>query len=48
MAIKRIYVPATRRDEFMQSFCKAAESIVVGDGRSLPSTWALFIREKLN
>jgi acyl-CoA reductase-like NAD-dependent aldehyde dehydrogenase len=32
MAIKRIYVPATRRDEFMQSFCKAAESIVVGDG----------------
>jgi acyl-CoA reductase-like NAD-dependent aldehyde dehydrogenase len=32
MAIKRIYVPATRRDEFMQSFCKAAESIVAGDG----------------
>ena len=32
MAIKRIYVPATRRDEFMQCFCKAAESIVVGDG----------------
>lgn len=32
MAIKRIFVPATRRDEFMQSFCKAAESIVVGDG----------------
>ena len=32
MAIKRVYVPATRRDEFMQCFCKAAESIVVGDG----------------
>jgi acyl-CoA reductase-like NAD-dependent aldehyde dehydrogenase len=32
MAIKRIYVPTKRRDEFLQSFCKAAESIVVGDG----------------
>jgi acyl-CoA reductase-like NAD-dependent aldehyde dehydrogenase len=32
MAIKRIYVPATRRDEFLESFCHAAESLVVGDG----------------
>lgn len=32
MAIKRIYVPTQRRDEFVDSFRKAAESIVVGDG----------------
>src|SRR5258708_28268061 len=32
MAIKRIYVPARRRDEFLESFCRAAESLVVGDG----------------
>ncbi len=32
MAIKRIYVPAKRRDEFLESFCHAAESLVVGDG----------------
>ena len=32
MAIKRIYVPTRRRDEFLDSFCKAAQSLVVGDG----------------
>jgi acyl-CoA reductase-like NAD-dependent aldehyde dehydrogenase len=32
MAIKRIYVPTRRRDEFLESFCHAAESLVVGDG----------------
>jgi acyl-CoA reductase-like NAD-dependent aldehyde dehydrogenase len=32
MAIKRIYVPARRRDEFMDAFSQAAESLVVGDG----------------
>jgi len=32
MAIKRFYVPTKRRDEFVDSFRKAAESIVVGDG----------------
>jgi acyl-CoA reductase-like NAD-dependent aldehyde dehydrogenase len=32
MAIKRIYVPATRRDEFLEALCHAAESLVVGDG----------------
>jgi acyl-CoA reductase-like NAD-dependent aldehyde dehydrogenase len=32
MAIKRIYVPATRRDEFLESLCHAAQSLVVGDG----------------
>jgi len=32
MAIKRIYVPTQRRDEFLESFCRAAESLVVGDG----------------
>jgi acyl-CoA reductase-like NAD-dependent aldehyde dehydrogenase len=32
MAIKRIYVPARLRDEFLESFCHAAESLVVGDG----------------
>src|SRR5215470_11042128 len=32
MAIKRIYVPTKRRDEFLESFCHAAESLVVGDG----------------
>jgi aldehyde dehydrogenase len=32
MAIKRIYVPTRRKDEFMESFAKAAETIVVGDG----------------
>jgi acyl-CoA reductase-like NAD-dependent aldehyde dehydrogenase len=32
MAIKRIYVPAQRRDEFMDAFAQAAESLVVGDG----------------
>jgi len=32
MAIKRIYVPKTRRDEFLDVFCSAVDSIVVGDG----------------
>jgi acyl-CoA reductase-like NAD-dependent aldehyde dehydrogenase len=32
MAIKRIYVPTQRRDEFVDAFRKAAESVVVGDG----------------
>jgi acyl-CoA reductase-like NAD-dependent aldehyde dehydrogenase len=32
MAIKRIYVPTRRRVEFLDSFCKAAQSLVVGDG----------------
>src|SRR5215467_1978385 len=32
MAIKRIYVPTKRRDEFLESFSHAAESLVVGDG----------------
>jgi acyl-CoA reductase-like NAD-dependent aldehyde dehydrogenase len=32
MAIKRIYVPAKRRDEFIESFRKAGEALVVGDG----------------
>jgi acyl-CoA reductase-like NAD-dependent aldehyde dehydrogenase len=32
MAIKRIYVPTRRRDEFVDAFARAAESIVLGDG----------------
>jgi acyl-CoA reductase-like NAD-dependent aldehyde dehydrogenase len=32
MAIKRIYVPTSRRDEFVDSFCGATDAIVVGDG----------------
>jgi acyl-CoA reductase-like NAD-dependent aldehyde dehydrogenase len=32
MAIKRIYVPTRRRGDFLDSFCKAAQSLVVGDG----------------
>jgi aldehyde dehydrogenase len=32
MAIKRIYVPTRRRNEFMEAFAKAADSLVVGDG----------------
>jgi acyl-CoA reductase-like NAD-dependent aldehyde dehydrogenase len=32
MAIKRIYVPSRRRDEFLDAFCEAAQSLVVGDG----------------
>jgi acyl-CoA reductase-like NAD-dependent aldehyde dehydrogenase len=32
MAIKRIYVPTSRRDEFLSSFCGAADAILVGDG----------------
>src|SRR5262245_22652944 len=32
MAIKRIYLPTKRRDEFLESFGHAAESLVVGDG----------------
>jgi acyl-CoA reductase-like NAD-dependent aldehyde dehydrogenase len=32
MAIKRIYVPAKRSEEFLTSFCNAVDSIVVGDG----------------
>jgi acyl-CoA reductase-like NAD-dependent aldehyde dehydrogenase len=32
MAIKRIYVPTGRRDEFLDCFCAAAQSLVVGDG----------------
>jgi acyl-CoA reductase-like NAD-dependent aldehyde dehydrogenase len=32
MAIKRIYVPAKRREEFLDAFTRAADAIVVGDG----------------
>jgi acyl-CoA reductase-like NAD-dependent aldehyde dehydrogenase len=32
MAIKRIYVPTRRRGDFLDSFCAAAQSLVVGDG----------------
>jgi acyl-CoA reductase-like NAD-dependent aldehyde dehydrogenase len=32
MAIKRIYVPTSRREEFLESFCSAIDGIVVGDG----------------
>lgn len=32
MAIKRIYVPAKRSDEFIDKFGKAIDSLVVGDG----------------
>ncbi|MBX9843373.1 MAG: aldehyde dehydrogenase family protein [Xanthobacteraceae bacterium] len=32
MAIKRIYVPAKRSDEFLDKFGKAVDSLVVGDG----------------
>jgi acyl-CoA reductase-like NAD-dependent aldehyde dehydrogenase len=32
MAIKRIYVPTRRRGDFLDSFCAAAQSFVVGDG----------------
>lgn len=32
MAIKRVYVPTDRREEFMDRFCKAVDSLVVGDG----------------
>jgi acyl-CoA reductase-like NAD-dependent aldehyde dehydrogenase len=32
MAIKRIYVPTNRRDEFLESFCNEGDAIVVGDG----------------
>jgi acyl-CoA reductase-like NAD-dependent aldehyde dehydrogenase len=32
MAIKRIYVPAKRSEEFLDKFGKAVDSIVVGDG----------------
>jgi acyl-CoA reductase-like NAD-dependent aldehyde dehydrogenase len=32
MAIKRIYVPAKRSEEFLDKFGKAIDSIVVGDG----------------
>jgi acyl-CoA reductase-like NAD-dependent aldehyde dehydrogenase len=32
MAIKRIYVPAKRRDEFLDAFCRSVDAIVVGDG----------------
>jgi acyl-CoA reductase-like NAD-dependent aldehyde dehydrogenase len=32
MAIKRIYVPANRRDEFLDAFVRATDAIVVGDG----------------
>jgi acyl-CoA reductase-like NAD-dependent aldehyde dehydrogenase len=32
MAIKRVYVPTSRRDEFLSSFCSAADAILVGDG----------------
>jgi acyl-CoA reductase-like NAD-dependent aldehyde dehydrogenase len=32
MAIKRIYVPAKRKDEFVEAFAKAADAIVAGDG----------------
>jgi acyl-CoA reductase-like NAD-dependent aldehyde dehydrogenase len=32
MAIKRIYVPSTRRDEFVDAFRRTAEAVVVGDG----------------
>jgi acyl-CoA reductase-like NAD-dependent aldehyde dehydrogenase len=32
MAIKRIYVPTRRHDEFLDAFAKSAETLVVGDG----------------
>jgi acyl-CoA reductase-like NAD-dependent aldehyde dehydrogenase len=32
MAIKRIYVPTKRRDEFVNKFTEVVDSIVVGDG----------------
>src|SRR5579859_1061 len=32
MAIKRIYVPATRHDAFIDAFCAAADRLMVGDG----------------
>ena len=32
MAIKRIYVPSRRSDEFLDKFSKAVDSLVVGDG----------------
>jgi acyl-CoA reductase-like NAD-dependent aldehyde dehydrogenase len=32
MAIKRIYVPTKRSEEFVRSFARAVDSIVVGDG----------------
>jgi acyl-CoA reductase-like NAD-dependent aldehyde dehydrogenase len=32
MAVKRIYVPAKRNDEFIDKFGKAVDSLVVGDG----------------
>ena len=32
MAIKRIYVPAKLRDDFIDSFCAVGRSLVVGDG----------------
>jgi acyl-CoA reductase-like NAD-dependent aldehyde dehydrogenase len=32
MAIKRIYVPTKRCDEFLGAFAKSAETLVVGDG----------------
>ena len=32
MAIKRIYVPSKRRDEFVDAFRRTAEAVVVGDG----------------
>jgi acyl-CoA reductase-like NAD-dependent aldehyde dehydrogenase len=32
MAIKRIYVPKNRADEFVDAFCDTADRLVVGDG----------------
>ena len=32
MAIKRVYVPAKRRDEFLDAFVRSTDAIVVGDG----------------
>ena len=33
MAIKRIYVPASRHDDFVEAFTRAVDKIAVGDGR---------------
>ena len=32
MAINRVYVPAKRRDEFLDAFVRSTDAIVVGDG----------------
>jgi acyl-CoA reductase-like NAD-dependent aldehyde dehydrogenase len=41
MAIKRIYVPTRRRNEFVDAFSKVTDFIVVGDGLELSVTTGL-------